>query len=1256
MAYPHRHQSKSAQPRSGVFISYARSDGEVFAHRLRQQLETQQIKLWQDRVALEGGRDWWLQITEALDNVQFMALVVTPNALKSEIVRKEWRYARQQGVCIYPIKGLDKRPVEGLIKRLVKGFVKGPHNLDFNSLPRWMRDQHFYDLGSLIGDDFSPEWQKFLSDLNKTPDVHRVPFMVEDLPAGFVQRPNEFDQLVKLLLDQNREEPVAITAALRGAGGYGKTTIAKALCHDERIQEAFDDGILWVTLGENPGNLIGRVEELIQMLSSERPGFTNLEPAITRLRELLADRDILIVIDDVWNRDHLRPFMQGGSRCARLITTRNPNTLPDRAAEVKVDAMREAEAVALLGAELQYHDREGVDAVQYHDREGVDAALKLLAARLGEWPLLLKLANGVLRNRVKSGDTLPNAIAYANRALDKRGLKAFDERNPIERSQAAEMTLRVSLDQLTADDREHFSQLAIFPEDVYVPLATLEKYWELDELDTEELCDRLNQFSLLHSFNLGARTIRLHDVIRAFLRDERKTDLPALNNQLLDAHRPDDGWAEAPDDDRYLWDHLASHLIEAGCGEELVATVRDWRYLAKKIFLRKSHSVENDLIQAVKYAPDDDPLRALRRTLANTGHLFNHCETRDDLQTTIFSRLRHMDELQAIVRELERSLASPRIVPKSNPPDLPHPALIRTLEGHSSSVNGCAFSPDGKLIVSASGDGTLKVWDSETGQMLRSLEGHSSFVEGCAFSPDGKLIVSASWNRTLKVWDSETGQTLRSLEGHSAPVEGCAFSPDGKLIASASLDRTLKVWDSETGQTLRSLEGHSSSVKGCAFSPDSKLIVSASDDGTLKVWDAETGQMLRSLEGHSDIVRGCAFSPNGKLIVSASLDRTLKVWDAEMGQTLRSLEGHSSSVFGCAFSPDGKRIVSASVDRMLKVWDAETGQMLRSLEGHSSFVSGCAFSPDGKLIVSASDDGTLKVWDAETDQMLRSLVGHSDSVWGCAFSPDGKLIVSTSDDGTLKVWDAETDQLLRSLVSHSDSVNGCAFSPDGKLIVSASVDRTLKVWHSETGQMLRSLKGHSAPVEGCAFSPDGKLIVSASLDRTLKVWDSETGQMLRSLEGHSSFVKGCAFSPDGKLIVSASGDRTLKVWDSETGQTLRSLEGHSSSVSGCAFNPDGKLIASASWDRTLKVWDAETGQMLRSLEGHSDSVRGCAFSPNGKLIVSTSDDRTLKIWDSETGQTMATFFADGLMLCCVVYGEMIAAGGACGVYFLRLVR
>src|SRR5262249_5381913 len=141
-----------------------------------------------------------------------------------------------------------------------------------------------------------------------------------------------------------------------------------------------------------------------------------------------------------------------------------------------------------------------------------------------------------------------------------------------------------------------------------------------------------------------------------------------------------------------------------------------------------------------------------------------------------------------------------------------------------------------------------------------------------------------------------------------------------------------------------------------------------------------------------------------------------------------------------------------------------------------------------------------------------------------------------------------------------------------------------------------------------------------------------------------------------KVIVSASNDSTLKVWDSETGQMLRTLESHSRFVSGCVFSPDGTVIVSASGDHTLKIWDSEDGQLLRTLDGHSDNLVGCAFSPDGKLIVSASNDSTLKVWETEIGQTLATFFADGPMFCCIIYGEMIAAGGAHGVYFLQLAQ
>ena len=377
-----------------IFISYARSDGADYAARLRRRLEKEhpEIKLWQDIISERAGKDWWLQITEALNSVSYMVLVATPDAMASEAVRKEWRYARQEGVCVLPVLASDV--------------------LDFDSLPRWMKTQQFADL------KVKQQWELFIGDLHRPCQNPRVPFMAEDLPGDFVARPEEFEPIVQLLLDKGREQrnPVAITTALRGAGGFGKTTLAKAVCHDDRIQEVFDDGVLWVTLGEKVDNLVGKVAELTTMLSGEPTNFISKEAAGTKLRELLADRDILMVIDDVWDPAHLDPFLQGGPHCTRLITTRNLDTLPRQSRNVKVDSMQPAEAAALLGAGLAEECRWQIAA---------------LAERVGNWPLLLGIVNGALRERVEdTNQPLSQAITDVNDALDEGGVTASIRRMP----------------------------------------------------------------------------------------------------------------------------------------------------------------------------------------------------------------------------------------------------------------------------------------------------------------------------------------------------------------------------------------------------------------------------------------------------------------------------------------------------------------------------------------------------------------------------------------------------------------------------------------------------------------------------------------------------------------------------------------------------------------------------------------------------------------------------------------------------------
>jgi WD40 repeat protein len=303
--------------------------------------------------------------------------------------------------------------------------------------------------------------------------------------------------------------------------------------------------------------------------------------------------------------------------------------------------------------------------------------------------------------------------------------------------------------------------------------------------------------------------------------------------------------------------------------------------------------------------------------------------------------------------------------------------LARTLTGHTNGVYNVAFSPDGRLLATASLDRTARVWDPATGDCLRTLTGHTNTVWAVAFSPDGRLLATASPDMTARVWDPATGDCLRTLTGHTDGVTFVTFSPDGRL-ATASDDRTARVWDPATGDCLRTLTGHTSKVYGVAFSPDGRLLATASDDGTARVWDMAAdedrdregigsihgGQHLaRTLTGHTNVVWAVAFSPDGWLLATGSDDGTARVWDMATGDCLRTLTGHTNTVWAVAFSPDGRLLATASVDTTARLWDPATGDCLGTLTGHTSEVTGVAFSPDGRLLATGSNDKTARLWD-----------------------------------------------------------------------------------------------------------------------------------------------------------------------------------------------------------------------------------------------------------------------------------------------------
>jgi WD40 repeat protein len=480
---------------------------------------------------------------------------------------------------------------------------------------------------------------------------------------------------------------------------------------------------------------------------------------------------------------------------------------------------------------------------------------------------------------------------------------------------------------------------------------------------------------------------------------------------------------------------------------------------------------------------------------------------------------------------------------------------IRTLTGHSHIIRAIAITPDAKLVISASDDETLRVWNLDNNKKSRILRDHTSWVNAVALSADGKLAVSAagggslliraSKDTAIRVWDVANARLLQRMAVHADFVEALGLMQDGKTVVSTSRDGTIKVWDAMSGQSQHPLSDNCQGTTSLALSLDDRIAVTGGRGYSLKVWDLIVLRHGRRSNdfGHKEAVTDLIIALDGKMSMSYSKDGTMMAWDIASGKMVKPLATSTTGIGSTILTPDGRLAISESGSQLL-VWDVwgGDGEFLKEiykLEGHSDNILDMAITPDGRSIITASKDTTLKVWDVMQGRELQNLVGHNGRVSKVAINPAGDLAASASQDQII-IWDINTGKQRNKIDGVRGYASALTFTPDGRSIVCA-LGQGIKIWDLAEECELVSLIGNAGAIRKVALTADGKFLVSAGLDRLVNVWNVENGALVCTLEGHTGYVGDIEVTPDGRFVVSTANDGALKVWNLSAGNCVASF-------------------------------------------------------------------------------------------------------------------
>jgi WD40 repeat protein len=612
---------------------------------------------------------------------------------------------------------------------------------------------------------------------------------------------------------------------------------------------------------------------------------------------------------------------------------------------------------------------------------------------------------------------------------------------------------------------------------------------------------------------------------------------------------------------------------------------------------------------------------------------------------------------------------------------------VRIALRHAGPVTAVSFSADAARVVTASEDGTARVWDAATGAPLTPWLHHPAPVSlarirgdgariltvagdtvriwevtasppppiqlhcgdrinDAAFSADGERVVTASDDRTARLWSARTGQPVIPPLVHGSRVLTVELSRDGERIATTVSDaRGGALWNAKTGARIVELEvdpmadtgplppGHLSLATSAIFSPDSRRLLTTGTDSVALLWDATTGTTVGQPLQHDSWVMSAAFRPDGAQVATVDHEGRVRLWDAASGAAAK-IAIDATSIDRVSYSRDGARLLGAGGDKRLHVWDVASGSPVAEIELESGMMDS-AITGDGARVATASADGLARIWDIRPAMRVLQVV---DRAFDAAFSPDGSRIATTGLDGLLRLWTASGKLVAQTrphnlgaaeIVFDRSGAQIAAIALDGTVEVGDAASATLRVFHGQWGRNPTgapdspSVIGHLPP-RG-AFSPDGRRFATPSaVAHQAGIWDVASGAQVTPPLQHDGPVLMVRWSPDGRRVITAGADATARIWDAATGAAIGAPLAH----------PAGHQVTTALFTPDGKrivtlCTDSNvrlwdaSGALQAVLSGHAGYLVGAAISPDGTLLVSYSNDHSARLWNLATGTLAA---------------------------------